>query len=78
MKIIIDIPKEEFLLIRHYQDIAPNKTHSLAMSIINGIPLPKGHGRLIDDSQIAGDSSWDISDRLDATPTIIEADRSKE
>ena len=39
MKIVIDIPEEQFLVIRHYQDIAPNKTHSLAMSIINGTPL---------------------------------------
>ena len=43
MKLVIEIPKEEYLLIRRYQDIAPNKTHSLAMSIINGTPLPKGH-----------------------------------
>ena len=43
-------------------------------AIRKGKVLPKGHGRLIDESQIAGDSSWDIADRLDATPTIIEAD----
>lgn len=36
--------------------------------------LPKGHGRLIDEDTIAGDGSWDWSDRLDATPTIIEAE----
>lgn len=38
-------------------------------------PLPEGHGRLIDADTIAGDGSWDWSDRLDATPTIIEAER---
>lgn len=41
MQIVIDIPKEEYLVIRHYQDIAPNKTHSLAMSLINSTPLDK-------------------------------------
>ena len=49
MKIVIDIPEEQYLLIRHYQDISPNKTHSLAMSIINGTPLPKGHWILKED-----------------------------
>ena len=39
MKLIIDIPKEEYKVIRRFQDIAPNKTHPLAMSIINGTPL---------------------------------------
>lgn len=44
-------------------------------AIKNGTPLPKGHGRLIDEEQIPGDSGWDFSDRLAETPTIIEADK---
>ena len=55
MKLVIEIPEEQYLLIRHYQDIAPNKTHSLAMAIINGTPLPKGHGDLIDRDELAND-----------------------
>lgn len=43
MQIVIEIPKEEYLVIRQYQDIAPNKTHSLAMSIINGTRPKTGH-----------------------------------
>lgn len=39
MKIVIEIPDDEYLVIRQYQDIAPNKTHSLAMSILNGTPV---------------------------------------
>lgn len=42
-----------------------------------GKPLPKGHGRLIDEDEIAGDGSWDFADRLGATPTIIEADKAE-
>ncbi len=48
---------------------------TLLRSVRNGTPLPKGHGRLIDEEQIPGDGGWDFSDRLMSTPTIIEADK---
>ena len=44
MKIIIDIPEEEYRKVQ-------NGRASISMmrnTIRNGIPLPKGHGRLID------------------------------
>ena len=77
MKLVIDIPEEQYLLIRHYQDIAPNKTHSLAMSIINGTPLPKGHGRLIDADALWKKWVFDAigKQEIDEAPTIIEADK---
>ena len=94
MRILIDIPEEQYLLIRHYQDIAPNKTHSLAMSIINGTPLPKGHGRLIDADKIVYDCTSDVcgmtvdcyecpyhiatAEDIYKSPTIIEADKESE
>ena len=84
MQITIEIPKEEYLLIRHYQDISPNKTHSLAMSIINGTQLPKGHGRLIDAEVFARNvikyshqSLKTIGQALEDTPTIIEVETDK-
>jgi hypothetical protein len=51
----------------------------------NGLPLPKGHGRLIDVNQIVyeKDCIWGSdgccttvsTPDIDATPTIIEADK---
>ena len=52
MQVVIEIPEEEYRLIRRFCDINANKTSSLAMSIINGIILPSGHGRLIDADSI--------------------------
>ena len=73
MQIVIDIPEGI------YKTLCKNPTVDIVrQAVINGTPLPKGHGRLIDENQIAGDGSWDIADRLDATPTIIEADKWEE
>jgi len=51
----------------------------IAQSIANGTPLPKGHGRLIDESKIKK-CGWNFIDHHAKTdaPTIIEADRSEE
>ena len=40
MRIMIDIPDDEYKVIKRYADIAPNKTYPLAMSILNGKVLP--------------------------------------
>ena len=40
MKVIIDIPEDEYNIIKQFGDIAPNKTHSLAMEIANGEVIP--------------------------------------
>ena len=74
MQIVIDIPEDMYYAIEHRYWSVVNETVLLSC-VANGIPIPKGHGRLIDEDTIAGDGSWDWSDRLDATPTIIEADR---
>ena len=76
MQIVIDIDENVFTrLFDNGTDFYDtDDILAMAKSIRKGTPLPKGHGRLIDENQIAGDSSWDIADRLDATPTIIEAD----
>ena len=73
MKIVIDIPEDRLNSIKHF-GIKQNEVYMLEKALMGGTPLPKGHGRLIDEDRIAGDSSWDIADRLDATPTVIEAD----
>ena len=46
MKIIIDIPEEEYKCVQITGHIG-NATH-VSNAIFKGTPLPKGHGRLID------------------------------
>lgn len=52
MKLVIEISKEKYEYIK-YMYLHCNPTASELRSIIlNGTPLPKGHGRIIDESKI--------------------------
>ena len=88
MKIIIDIPEEEYI------KICDEPCTKLALAVRNGIPLPKGHGRLIDadkavreeNSKLVNFETTNTRDRsycryarmiLNDAPTIIEADKER-
>lgn len=91
MQIVIDIPEEEYNIIKKY-----NAPMTWAEHLIKkGTPLPKGHGRLIDADVLMykcfDDYNCDhdhICDRcmfysitqceIDKEPTIIEADTESE
>lgn len=70
MQIMIDIPKEEYERLA-YIDILKLRTY-----IENGVPLPKGHGRLVDEKDLSLMTVHLIDGMFvcDA-PTIIEAER---
>lgn len=84
MKIVIDIPEEE------YEKNKKNRCdyHTLCTAIKNGTPLPKGHGRLIDADALL-DESYQIDsmhcmydevvnvDDIKDAPTIIEGSESE-
>ena len=90
VKLIVEIPKE------HYDDMKASNCwwSGLKKCVMNGIPLPKGHGRLIDAdalnarmeqrmNEIGDDESiWESSNVATAldifAPTIIEADTESE
>lgn len=83
MKLIIDIPEEtyEALVINQYCGSKSN----LENMIVNGTPLPKGHGRLIDISpyekfynpSIVYETENDVHEKyINTIPTIIEAEGS--
>lgn len=76
MEIVIKIDDERYKDIQRIAEVQLDRSRfqTAEQVIANGIPLPKGHGRLIDEEQIPGDGGWDFSDRLMLTPTIIEAD----
>lgn len=86
MQIIIDIPDKE------YKEIIDNKlnkswdmTHYERV-IANGTPLPKGHGRILDEKDILdtenNDGGWydlvDMFEYIAGVKAIIEADKKGE
>ena len=94
MKLIIEIPEEIYNYVdTQWRDIPKNDSPISIMcnAIINGTPLPKGHGRLkdvdaflskvkVDREHSAYSRSWTADDVLTAldnsyAPTIIEADK---
>lgn len=78
MEIVIKIPEKLYKQITVEKKYFLEDGENLCTAVANGTPLPKGHGRLIDEEQIPGDGGWDFSDRLMLTPTIIEADKESE
>ena len=81
MKIVIEIPEETYNAIRNIRQITERELNA----ILNGTPLPKGHGDLIDRNDLLKwsykiDSKYymydevvDVDDIKNA-PAIIEAD----
>lgn len=85
MKLIIDIPEKAYKL-RLTNPVWYDS--NMDKAIRNGIPLPKGHGRLIDENDVVkiydidANVWWenalgDIKDK-ELVPTIIEADTESE
>lgn len=83
MKIVIDIPEEEYNTgqLVHYFGCYSDK---LDMVIYDGTPLPKGHGDLIDRDSLELDSDWSeyydgfsaySESQVRLASTIIEADK---
>ena len=89
MKLVIDIPEEEYkMLVNSYQFLFNEHTFdNLRESIKNSTPLPKGHGRLIDENKLKKEAircEWSrlAYDMLDHTLSyikpIIDADRKEQ
>jgi hypothetical protein len=83
MKLIINIPEEKYLFAKQLAD-GGKENNPLVLAIGNGVPIPKGHGEIIDINEIraAEIDDWDTARyekgtetelRIDA-PAIIEAD----
>lgn len=89
MQIVIDIPESILNTIQADEMISREQLAVLQMHILNGTPLPKGHGRLVDADAFSGDMFCDadmtnqhtcyysIRKLLDVAPTIIEADKTE-
>ena len=79
MQIVIEIPESIYDTIQSDEMISREQLAILQMHIMNGTLLPKGHGRLIDaDVLVDGmEDDYEFCEAVNATPTIIEADRSE-
>lgn len=82
MKIVIDIPDEEYENVKK-----ASGCYNFGEAIVNGTPLPKGHGRLgdlskiyveLNEAQIEGTEEYkglgEAKQMICDAPTIIEAD----
>ena len=90
MQIVIDIDEEYY---KYIQDIPQCYRQAIHRVIANGTPLPKSHGRLIDEKETISiitygkddkayfgstDKDFEVIDFLKTVPTIIEADKGEE
>ena len=85
MQIVIDIPENSYNQIR--EGFYEENTGKMAIAIIDGVILPKKHGRLIDADIFAGDEYlekvygtdfyWEFRKRLDKQMTVLEADKER-
>lgn len=78
MKLLIDIPEYLYERIKEFYDAIPNgyPVDAKTVYIAEGIPLPKGHGRIIDESKInkcyMPVNYLDVRGIRTDAPTIIE------
>ena len=81
MQVVIDIPKEDWEFIKESDGCRWSR--AIIEGVINGTPLPKGHGRLIDANILAKrmiEYGWKhidstVHEFVEDAPTIIEADK---
>lgn len=83
MKLVIEIDDEIY---KEWKWEGKYASHSFAQKVIlNGTPLPKGHGKIIDINNIVYEEEcvWESdgccttrrTPDIDATPVLIEADK---
>lgn len=84
MRMVIDMDEDEYQrTMQHYEQF-PRDLSRYERRIIDGTPLPKGHGRLVDMSEVIVklmqyyDREKTIGQCLDEVHTVIEADGGSE
>lgn len=92
MQIMIDIPEDDYYDALQYAELKVNTEFENLMitAIKNGVPIPKGHGRLIDADELKTlyplendgldlrNNNQCLHTALDEAPPIIEADKESE
>ena len=75
VELVIKIPKEVYEDIKDSNVIFRDDERTCYEAVQNGIPLPKGHGRLIDADDVNNHIIGFVN--LSGCPTIIEADKER-
>lgn len=84
MEIVIDISDERFRDIQRIAEVQTERKHfkTAEQIIANGIPLPKGHGRIADIDKVLEEMkvtrTYDIPFILEKVKSIIPADTESE
>lgn len=75
IELVIKIPEKVYNAVTHIEFDANLVVNEMRNSISSGTPIPKGHGRVIDESKIKK-CGWNFIGHHAKTdaPTIIEAD----
>lgn len=76
MQILVEIDDKLYNRIKYLEPRANTMLDELMRSIQNSVPLPKGHGRLIDADAVLVEPFGNTYKDIDTAETIIEADRS--
>lgn len=83
IELVIRIPEKDYLYIakKHCLPSCDDKTlrKDFYEMILNGTPLPKGHGKIVDANRVLenGDN-WEVETALMQTEAIIEADKTED
>lgn len=83
IELVIKIPKRVYNYTHKHHHIANSDVLDIKDAIINGTPLPKGHGRILDEKDILdtenNDGGWydlvDMPEYIAGVKAIIEADK---
>ncbi len=78
VELVIKIPEEMYKWVNDANKFFNDYGMSDFIDLVkNGLPLPKGHGRLIDVSEYFRSYYHDAREFLDNAHTIIEADKTE-
>ena len=85
MKMVIDVPEETYKNLQKRSTEIQAEGYLLENSVLNGTPLPKGHGRILDEKDILdtenNDGGWydlvDMPEYIAGVEAIIEADNER-
>ena len=86
IELVIKIPEKIYKYVQQIGSINMLDTQQVANAIFEGTPLPKGHGRILDEKDILdtknNDGGWydlvDMPEYIAGVKAIIEADKEQE
>ena len=85
VELVVKIPESRYRLLQKQArtDLGKEKQDEFAEAVLNGMPLPKGHGRLLDEKDILdtqnNNGGWydlvDMPEYIAGVKAIIAADK---